>query len=123
MQGWQRLFAMGAALAALGIAAGAFGAHGLKKRLDADMLAIFETGARYHLYCALAVMAIALAGAHGLRVTTPGWLVSAGTVIFAGTLYLLATTGARWWGAITPLGGTATLVGLAWVAVAAATAR
>lgn len=123
MQGWQRLFAMGAALAALGIAAGAFGAHGLKKRLDADMLAIFETGARYHLYGALAVMAIALAGAHGLRVTTPGWLVSAGTVIFAGTLYLLATTGARWWGAITPLGGTAMLVGLAWVAVAAATAR
>jgi uncharacterized membrane protein YgdD (TMEM256/DUF423 family) len=123
MQAWQRLFAAGAALAALGIAAGAFGAHALKKRLADDLLAIFETGARYHLYGALGVMAIALACAHGVRAVTAGWLVAGGTVIFAGTLYLLATTGARWWGAVTPIGGTAMLVGLAWVAVAAWTAR
>ena len=123
MQIWQRLFAVGAALAALGIAAGAFGAHALKKRLDADLLTIFETGARYHLVGALGVMALALAAAHGVRATTPGWLVAGGTTIFAGTLYALALTGARWWGAITPIGGTAMLVGFAWAAVAAFTAR
>lgn len=123
MQLWQRLFAVGAALAALGIAAGAFGAHALKKRLDADLLTIFETGARYHLIGALGVMALALAAANGVRATTPGWLVAGGTTIFAGTLYALALTGARWWGAITPIGGTAMLVGFGWAAVVAFTAR
>jgi uncharacterized membrane protein YgdD (TMEM256/DUF423 family) len=123
MQAWQKLFAAGAALAALAIAAGAFGAHALKKRLAEDMLVIFETGARYHLFGALGVMAIALAAAHGLKATAPGWVVAAGTLIFAGTLYALALSGARWWGAITPLGGTAMLVGFAWVAVAALSAR
>ena len=121
MQAWQRLFAAGAALAALAIAAGAFGAHALKRRLDADMLTIFETGARYHLFGALGVMAVALAAAHGVRATTPGWLIAAGTVIFAGTLYALALSGARWWGAITPIGGTAMLIGFAWIAIAAFT--
>jgi uncharacterized membrane protein YgdD (TMEM256/DUF423 family) len=123
MQAWQKLFAAGAALAALGVAAGAFGAHALKKRLADDMLAIFETGARYHLFGALGVMAIALAAAQGVRATTPGWLVAAGTLVFAGTLYALALSGARWWGAITPIGGTAMLVGFAWVAVAALSSR
>ena len=123
MQGWQRLFAAGAALAALGIAAGAFGAHALKQRLDEDLLAIFETGARYHLFGALAVMAVALAAASGVRAVTPGWLIAGGTLIFAGTLYALALTGARWWGAVTPIGGTAMLVGLAWVAITAFTTR
>ncbi len=122
MLAWHRLFAAGAALATLAIAAGAFGAHALKRRLDADLLAIFETGARYHLFGALGVMALALAAAHGVRATAPGWLVAGGTVVFAGTLYALALTGARWWGAITPIGGTAMLVGFAWVAVAAWTA-
>ena len=121
MQGWQRLFGAGAALAALAIAAGAFGAHALKKRLTDDMLTIFETGARYHLFGALGVMAVALAAAHGVRATTPGWLIAAGTVIFAGTLYALALSGARWWGAITPIGGTAMLIGFAWIAIAAFT--
>lgn len=123
MQAWQRLFGAGAALAALAIAAGAFGAHALKKRLDADMLAVFETGARYHFFGALGVLALALAAAPGLRATTPGWVVAAGTVVFAGTLYALALTGAKWWGAITPIGGTAMLVGFAWAAVVALTAR
>lgn len=123
MQGWQKLFGAGAALAALAVAAGAFGAHALKKRLSEEMLTIFETGARYHLFGALAVMALALAAAHGVRATTPGWLVAAGTVVFASTLYLLAISGAKWWGAITPIGGTAMLVGFAWAAVAALTAR
>lgn len=123
MMGWQKLFAAGAALAALAIAAGAFGAHALKKRLSEDMLAIFETGARYHLAGALGVMALALATAHGVRAAGAGWLVVAGTAIFGGTLYALALSGARWWGAITPIGGTAMLVGFAWAAIAALTAR
>jgi uncharacterized membrane protein YgdD (TMEM256/DUF423 family) len=116
---WQRLFAAGAALGALAIAAGAFGAHALKNRLAADDLAIFETGARYHMYGALAVLAFGLAAAHGLRAVTPGWLVVAGTTIFAGTLYGLALGGPRWLGAVTPIGGTLMLVGVGWVAIAA----
>jgi uncharacterized membrane protein YgdD (TMEM256/DUF423 family) len=123
MQAWQRLFGAGAALCALAIAAGAFGAHALKKRLTDEMLAIFETGARYHLFGALGVMALALAAAQGARTTTAGWIVAAGTLIFAGTLYALALSGAKWWGAITPIGGTLMLVGFAWAAVAAFTAR
>jgi uncharacterized membrane protein YgdD (TMEM256/DUF423 family) len=115
---WQRLLAAGFTLAALAVGAGAFGAHALKKRLDADLLVTFETGARYHMYGALAVIALGLAGAHGLRTVTPGWVMVAGTVIFGGTLYALALSGARWWGAITPIGGTLMLVALAWAAVA-----
>lgn len=115
---WQRLLAAGLALAALAVAAGAFGAHALKKRLDADLLTVFETGARYHMYGALAAMGLALAAAHGLRTQGAGWMVIAGTTIFAGTLYALALSGAKWWGAITPIGGTLMLVGLAWAAIA-----
>lgn len=116
---WQRLFATGAALGALAIAAGAFGAHALEKRLSDKDLAIFETGARYHMYGALAVLAFALAAAHGLRTTTPGWVLVGGITIFAGTLYGIALGGPRWLGAITPLGGTLMLLALAWAAIAA----
>jgi len=120
---WQRVFAAGALLAALAIAAGAFGAHALEKRLDADRMAVFETGARYHMYGALAVMALALAAAHGLRTEAPAWTVAAGTAVFAATLYALAGGAPRWLGAITPIGGTAMLLGLGWAAVAAFGAR
>ncbi len=119
---WQRLFAAGAALGALAIAAGAFGAHALKKRLSDADLTIFETGARYHMYGALAVLAFGLAAAHGVRATTPGWLMVGGTAIFAGTLYGIALGGPRWLGAITPIGGTLMLIALAWVAINAARA-
>ncbi len=120
---WQRLLGAGLGLAALAVAAGAFGAHGLKKRLSADMLEVFETGARYHMYGALAAIALALAAAHGVRTTGAGWLLIAGTVLFAGTLYVLALTGTKWLGAITPLGGTLMLAALAWAAIAALTTR
>lgn len=116
---WQRLFATGAVLGALAIAAGAFGAHALKKRLSTDDLAIFETGARYNMYGALAVLAFSLAAAHGLRTVNAGWVLVAGTAIFAGTLYGIALGGPRWLGAITPLGGTLMLVALAWAAISA----
>ena len=68
-------------------------------------------------------MAVALAAAHGVRAVAPGLLIAGGTLIFAGTLYALALTGARWWGAVTPIGGIAMLVGLAWVAITALTTR
>ena len=115
-----RMFlALGALSALLGVAAGAFGAHSLRERLSADMLAVFETGARYQMYHAFALIAVAWAQTRwpGGLLTTSGWLFVLGTLLFSGSLYLLSLTGARWLGAITPLGGVAFLAGwflLAW---------
>lgn len=116
---WPRLFAAGAALVALAIAAGAFGAHAVRDRISADRLAIFETGARYHMYGALGALLIAFAVERGVADVRAGWLLIVGTLIFAGTLYALALTGVRWLGAITPIGGTAMLAAWAWVAISA----
>ena len=114
--------ALGALSGAISVAAGAFGAHALKARLSADLLAVFETGARYQMVHALA---LALAGwaagrFSGGAATLAGWLFAAGTVLFSGSLYALALTGVRWLGAVTPLGGVAFLAGwacLAWAAL------
>jgi uncharacterized membrane protein YgdD (TMEM256/DUF423 family) len=115
------LFAAGSVAALLGVALGAFGAHALRDRLTPDLLTVFETGVRYHFYHALGLLAAAYAaarwpdGAAGLA----GWLFIAGIVLFSGSLYLLALTGTRWLGAITPLGGLAFIAGwaaLAWTA-------
>lgn len=113
-------FRLGAASAFLAVAAGAFGAHGLRARLAPDLLAVFETAVRYQMYHALALVAAAWAAARwpGALPQWAGWLFVAGTVLFSGSLYLLALTGARWLGAITPLGGAAFLAG--WVALALA---
>ncbi len=103
--------ALGALNALLAVGAGAFGAHGLKKRLSADMLAVFETGARYHMFHALGLFACAWMisrGASGARVAA--WLMLAGIVIFSGSLYALALSGVRTLGAITPVGGVCLLV-------------
>lgn len=111
-----RLFwVMGAAFALLGVAAGAFGAHALRARIPVELLAVFETGVRYQMYHALALLGVAWAGAvwPGGAVTAAGWLFTAGIVIFSGSLYLLALTGTRWLGAITPIGGVAFLAGWA----------
>lgn len=105
------LVSLGAINAALAVAAGAFGAHGLRERLDARMLEIFETGARYHMYHALAMI---LAGIMAAR--TPGWIFQLGIVVFSGSLYALALSGVKGLGAITPLGGLAFLVGWVWLA-------
>lgn len=109
---------LGAINAFIAVAAGAFGAHGLKARLTADMLAVFETGARYHLFHALGLIAIGLV-AH-LRpsslVSAAGWAMLAGIVLFSGSLYALALSGVRGLGAITPLGGVAFLAGWALLA-------
>ncbi len=112
-------FAIGSISAFIAVALGAFGAHGLKGRLDAEMLATFETGARYQMYHAFALLAVAWAQTRwpGTPVNVAGWLFVAGMILFSGSLYLLSLTGARWLGAVTPLGGLAFLAGwlcLAW---------
>lgn len=116
-------FALGAIFAGLAVAFGAFGAHGLKGVLSADMLANFETGVRYHMYHALALVAVALAYAQWQKplLVTAGWLFVAGIVIFSGSLYVLSLTGLRWLGAITPIGGVALIAG--WVLLAVAVLR
>ncbi len=119
-----RLFlGIGAAAAGLAVALGAFGAHLLRGRLAAEALATFEVGARYHMYHALALLAVALVRVHwpGPATAAAGWLFVAGIVLFSGSLYGLALTGQRWLGAVTPLGGLAFLLG--WAALLWAAAR
>ena len=113
-------FLLGAVSAFIGVALGAFGAHGLKSRLGADMLATFEIGVRYQMYHAFALFAAAWAAARwpGALTNAAGWLFVAGTIVFSGSLYLLSLTGQRWLGAVTPLGGLALLAG--WLCLAAA---
>jgi len=115
-------FLMGSLSAGLAVALGAFGAHGLRSRLGADLLATFETGVRYQMYHALALLAVAWAATHWTRSVFPayaGWLFVAGTLLFSFSLYLLALTGMRWLGAITPLGGVAFVAGWVCLVIAA----
>lgn len=119
-----RLFAMiGAASAGLAVAAGAFGAHALRARVEPRLLEVFETGARYQMYHALALFAVAWLVGQGGRVAPPataaGWLFVAGTLLFSGSLYAMTFTGIRALGAITPLGGLCFLAGWLLLAVAA----
>jgi uncharacterized membrane protein YgdD (TMEM256/DUF423 family) len=111
---------LGAANAFLSVAAGAFGAHGLKARLAPDLLTIFETGARYHMYHALGLIAIGLVAQArpSPLLSGAGWAMLAGILLFSGSLYALALTGVRALGAITPIGGLGFLVGWALLAVA-----
>lgn len=108
------LVAAGAINAAVAVAAGAFGAHALRGKLDARMLEVFETGARYQMYHALAMI---LCGV--LAATRPGWVMQGGIVLFSGSLYALALTDVKALGAITPFGGVAFLVGWIWLAITA----
>lgn len=105
--------ALGSASAFLAVAGGAFGAHALRRRLDENLLAVFETGIRYQMYHAVALLAVAWVMDRwgGGLVAASGWLFVVGTVIFSGSLYLLALTGQRMFGAVTPLGGVAFLAG------------
>lgn len=122
-----RLFLqLGAISAGLAVAAGAFGAHALRARLEPRMLEVFETAARYQMYHALALLAVAWVatrtapGAMG-AVSASGWLFVLGTLLFSGSLYAMTFTGIRGLGAITPLGGVCFIAG--WVALAIAAAR
>jgi len=116
-----RFFSIGAVSALTAVAAGAFGAHALRSRLEPASLAIFETGARYQMYHALGLLAVAFAVSQWPAARTAlwaGWLFVAGTILFSGSLYLLALTGIRWLGAVTPLGGLAFMLG--WLCLALA---
>lgn len=96
-----------------GVALGAFAVHGLKTRLDSEMLAVFDTAVRYQMYHVFAIVAAAWAWARWRHrsFAVAGWLFAAGIVMFSGSLYVLALSGVSWLGAITPFGGLAFLVG------------
>ncbi|MCZ7582013.1 MAG: DUF423 domain-containing protein [Deltaproteobacteria bacterium] len=110
-----RAFAAACALAFLGVALGAFGAHGLKHIVPPELLTVWETGVRYHLVHALALALVALVRDRGdarlYRIAA--WLFAGGIVVFSGSLYALTITGMRIFGAVTPLGGLAFLAGWA----------
>ncbi len=105
--------AAGALLAAISVVAGAFGAHLLRQRLTPDLLGTFETGARYQMYHAFALLAVSWAYGRwpGQQIQIAGWLFLAGAVVFSGSLYALSLSGARAWGAVTPVGGAAFIAG------------
>jgi uncharacterized membrane protein YgdD (TMEM256/DUF423 family) len=114
-------FVIAAILGALGVMAGAFGAHALRGRLTVDLIDTFDTAASYHLIHAVALMLTAWAASRwpGTATTAAGWLFLAGIVLFSGSLYALSLTGIRALGAITPFGGVAFILGwlaLAWAA-------
>ena len=112
---------IGALMGFVGVGLGAFGAHALKGRLSPDMLAVFETGVRYQMYHALALLGIAalMTRSEGRAVLVAGWSFTAGILIFSGSLYALALTGVTMLGAVTPIGGVAFLIGWAALAIAA----
>jgi uncharacterized membrane protein YgdD (TMEM256/DUF423 family) len=117
-----RTFLLAGAIAGLvGVGFGAFGAHGLRGKLTPDMLAVFETGVRYQMYHALALLLTAalLPRMPGKAMAAAGWLFVSGIVLFSGSLYLLAVTGVTVLGAITPIGGVAFLAG--WLSLIVAT--
>lgn len=107
----------------LAVSLGAFAAHGLRARLDADMLNTFQTGVQYQMYHALALFGIGLLSLQfptSSILRNSGFLIMAGIVLFSGSLYVLSLSGIRWLGAITPIGGVAFLCGwglLAWFAI------
>ncbi|MFM7142922.1 MAG: DUF423 domain-containing protein [Alphaproteobacteria bacterium] len=145
MMDGRRTVALGAALGGLGVALGAFGAHGLRSRVPEDLLAVFEVGVRYHLVHALAIVAAGLlailaersapGGTGGVAASGTGSgpggaaagavraaiAFAVGVAIFSGSLYLLTLTGLRWLGAVTPIGGVAFIVG--WLLLARAALR
>lgn len=112
---------LGALSAFVSVAAGAFGAHALRTRLTPDMLAVFETGARYQMYHSLGLIALGLLAQQrpSALLDAAGWALTAGIVLFSGSLYALSLSGIRVLGAITPLGGLGFLVGWALFALAA----
>lgn len=109
----QGFFILGALLGLAAFAAGAFGSHGLKDRLTPQELATFEIAVRYQMYHALALLMVSWASGHFSSSLIPlaGWLFVIGTLIFSGSLYILVASGAKWWGAITPIGGTILFIG------------
>jgi len=137
-----RIFSvLGALSAALAVAAGAFGAHALRARVEPRMLEVFETAARYQMYHALGLFAVAWVISRAVQATAigtgavagamvapgatfavvAGWLFVAGTLLFSGSLYAMTLTGMRALGAITPVGGVCFIAG--WVCLGIAAMR
>ncbi|HEY9673588.1 MAG TPA: DUF423 domain-containing protein [Waterburya sp.] len=119
-----RIFiAIAAILGGLSVAGGAFASHALKEKLAERALEIFETGARYQMYHALALLMVALllsrAEASHTSLMAAGWAFIVGIALFSGSLYALSLSGIKWLGAITPLGGVAFMVGWGCLAIAA----
>lgn len=111
---------LGAAMAGIGVALGAFGAHALRARLEPRALEIYETGVRYQMYHAFALLVAAWLLSRGVGgASAAGWAFVAGIVLFSGSLYLMALTGWTWLGPVTPLGGLAFLIGWLLLALAA----
>lgn len=115
-------FLLGSLLGALAVALGAFGAHALRGRIEESLLANYQTGVTYMFFHALALFVVVMAATRWPQSSLPavaGWLFVAGIVFFSGSLFLMAFTGARWLGAVTPIGGVAFIAGwllLAWTA-------
>ena len=108
----------------LAVILGAFGAHGLRGKLDDYAMGVFETAVQYHTSHALGLLAIGIVAhwrPHSIQLKWAGWLFLAGIVLFSGSLYVLAVSGVRWLGAITPLGGVAFIAG--WICLALAAVR
>jgi uncharacterized membrane protein YgdD (TMEM256/DUF423 family) len=118
----QIFIAIAAVLGGTAVAAGAFATHALRAQLSDRLLTIFETGARYQMYHALALLLLALLRSQGLGapglLTAAGWAFVAGIAIFSGSLYALSLTGQNLLGAVAPLGGAALLAGWSCIAVA-----
>ncbi len=115
---------LGAINAMLAVILGAFGAHGLKDRLTEPMLAVYKTAVEYQFYHALGLLLIGLLALQWVEsqwLSTSGWLMVAGIVLFSGSLYLLSFGGPRWLGPVTPLGGLGFI--LAWAALAVAVVK
>ena len=120
---WTLWIIIGSISGALSVATGAFGAHALKDRLRPEDLAVFDTGARYQMIHALALLAVGLLAVKidGTSIRIAGSAFALGSVLFSGSLYALALTGNRSLGIITPFGGAAFMVG--WLAMAFAAFR
>lgn len=115
---------LGGINAALVVMLGAFGAHGLKAKLTAEMLAVYQTGVHYHLFHALGLLAVGLVAsqiADSVWLKWSGWLMLLGIILFSGSLYLLGVSGLRWLGIITPFGGLAFIA--AWIVFVIAIAK
>ena len=112
---------MSAILGLLGVALGAFGSHGLKEKLSADMMSVYQTGSHYHLIHALALLGIGILARQmdATAIKVAGISMIFGILVFSGSLYALAISGIRILGAITPIGGVGFMIGWAALAVAA----
>jgi uncharacterized membrane protein YgdD (TMEM256/DUF423 family) len=115
---------LGGINAALVVMLGAFGAHGLKARMTAEMLAVYQTGVHYHLFHALGLLAVGLVAtqiADSVYLRWSGWLMLVGIILFSGSLYVLSVSGLRWLGMVTPFGGVAFIA--AWIVFVIAIAK